>query len=100
MTFSDKALVDNFQAIAVLLAIAPVVFGVKYPRILEARDKPAPPPGPVAQSKARRELWRAILYDTLPVALASGHGPLWQPPLALRAKRLVLNNTAPAPSWL
>jgi len=67
----DRSFVDDFQAIAVLLALAAVLFGVKYQKILDGRDGP-PVVGAVARRNARRSLARTLVYDALPVAVVSG----------------------------
>jgi hypothetical protein len=67
----DKELLDNFQAISTLLALAVVLFGLQYQKILDA-VRTSIPEGPLARAGVRRVFLDTLWYGTLPVALVSG----------------------------
>jgi hypothetical protein len=67
----DHRLIDNFQAAAVILAVATVFFGIQYQAILDASAK-AVPEGPAARKHAAAVLKAVLLYRLLPLWAASG----------------------------
>ncbi len=64
-------MVDDFQAISVILALATVLFGLQYQKILDALRTPVPT-GPVARADMVREIKDTMLYRAAPVTAISG----------------------------
>jgi hypothetical protein len=67
----DQQLIDNFQAAAVILALAAVFFGIQYQMILDAADMKIPQ-GPEAKKATAKRLTTALWYRIVPVGFASG----------------------------
>jgi hypothetical protein len=60
--------VDDFQAIAIILALATVFFGTQYDSILEARAVDKPPAGYDAIDRYHRRLNLTIYFKAAPLA--------------------------------
>ena len=63
----DKSLIDGFQATAVILAFAAVLFAVRYPEIVRDRDRPTVDRGmEEARKKYEAELRATLFVRVLP----------------------------------
>lgn len=67
----DRELIDDFQAVAVILAVATVFFGIQYQKVLDVLDERLPA-GPVAREELRRKIFLTICYRVIPIAATSG----------------------------
>lgn len=55
-------ILDVFQAVSVMLVFVTVLFGIKYPKLLEAIEK-EPPVGDKALERFKEELRRVLFLD-------------------------------------
>lgn len=62
-----KELVDDFQAISIILALATVFFGTQYAAILSARGRTQPIAGDEAIRLYRQDLSSTIVLKALPL---------------------------------
>jgi hypothetical protein len=70
VTGLDHRLVDDFQAVAIIFAIATVFFGIQYQKVLDTVAK-RPVGGPVAKAAMVTELLQTLGYRVLPIAALS-----------------------------
>lgn len=81
----DRQLVDDFQAVAIILALATVFFGIQYQKVLDILAERIPA-GPDARKKLIERLWGA-LYRVVPIAAISGASGYLFLPAAIRILR-------------
>jgi hypothetical protein len=70
-TTLNHDLIDDFQAVAVILALATVFFGIQYQKVLDVLDEPIPA-GPAAREALRRKILLTVYYRVIPIAVTSG----------------------------
>jgi hypothetical protein len=70
-TTLNHDLIDDFQAVSVILALATVFFGIQYQKVLDVLDEPVPA-GPVAREALRRRVLLTLYYRAMPIAVTSG----------------------------
>lgn len=79
----DKDLVDDFQAISIILALTTVWFGLQYQTILSSLSRPIPD-GPSAKSDYIARLWQDFWYRACPMVLISSFAAYLLMPAAIK----------------
>ena len=67
----DKQLVDDFQAVAIILALATVFFGIQYQKVLDVLSESIQA-GPDARNRLVGRLWNTMIYRVIPIGAMSG----------------------------
>ncbi|HTV73225.1 MAG TPA: hypothetical protein VME66_05950 [Candidatus Acidoferrales bacterium] len=67
----DRQLIDNFQAVAITLALATVFFGIQYQKVLDVLSEQIPA-GSDARSRLIGRLRASLIYRVVPIGAIGG----------------------------